>query len=221
MAAKNFRRGRIIPTALVMLAGVITVMAWPLVAGHLKDLEAQREFQAADDPLQAELVRAYLQHNMDRFASEAAGYWRDQDLYFDTTGATLCGPEQRAACDDLDYIAVNRDGTLVDPDNAFAPLQLQRLLDRITLYKTRNVDPRMAGVTTLTSPAWEDFAKACVERPSRTGQLVRMSRGVVQVSEGRAIALVTRMFCDRSGGTDVFNFERQGAKWIMVPRWYQ
>lgn len=221
MAAGSFRLGRIVRTVLVMLAGASAVIAWPLVAGHLRDLEDQRDFQVADDPLQAELVRGYLQHNMDRFSAEAAGYWRDQDLYFDTTGATLCGPEQRAGCDDLDYIAVNREGALVDPDNAFAPLQLQRLLDRITLYKTRNADPRVRGVTTLISPAWENFANACAERPTRTAQLVRMSRGVTQVSEGRAIVLAARVFCDRSGSTDVYNFERQGAGWILVPRWYQ
>ncbi|WP_411852341.1 hypothetical protein ACLB90_07535 [Stenotrophomonas sp. LGBM10] len=188
-------------------------MAWPLLTRHGHD--AGRSVRLVDDALQAELVRTYLAHVLRRSPQVIAGRPVDETLYFDTLSAAFCAIDAAGPCDAQEYLAVEREGALVDAADHRLPLALQQALDRQTQQRTYNHDPRLPGITRLDATAGTAFADACAASSARMGHLVRISRGVVHAPDGPALAMVLDRYCDRSGGMRVVRFHRQGALWVV------
>ena len=209
------------PTRVLVATGLFVLVSgaaviWPLVAHHVRQREELRSFQVADDSLQIDIVRAYLEHELHRPPLIVAGRKLEEVLYFDTKAAALCSLDHPTPCDQLEFLSAERDGALVDAADITMPVELQRLLDRITSLRTYNIDPRVTGVTTLGTTGPENLAEACAGHPSRQARLVRISRGAVSASDGRAIAMVLDRYCDNSGGMHVIKFHREGAKWVVT-----
>jgi hypothetical protein len=191
-------------------------MAWPLVAGHVRERDARRSVELADDALQADLVRTYLAHVLRRPPPVIAGRAVHEALYFDTLSAAFCAIDAAGPCDAQEYLAVERTDALVDATDHRLPLALQQALDRQTQIRTYNRDPHLPGVTRLDATADDAFVDACAVPSARMGHLIRISRGVVQAPDGPALAMVLDRYCDRSGGMRVVRFDRQGTRWVVA-----
>lgn len=210
----SIRPVRVLVIAGTILLATIVAMAWPLVVHHLHDRQVQRTFQLASDPVQADIVRTYLEHESKR--PPRVDF--DQELYFDRTSAALCSIDHPAPCDDYEFLSAARDGHLVDWADVTIPVALRRLLDRATLLRTHNEDPHVPGVPTVETSAGNPIAKACIgwQTSRRQPRLVRISRAAVHAPSGVAIALVLSRYCDDSGGMRVIEFRRQEGRWVVV-----
>ncbi len=211
-----------VTAALILLVAGITVV-WPLLTHHARKREELRSFQVADDPTQADIVRAYFEHELHRPPDAVvAGAPAGQPLYFDRKSAALCSLEHPIPCDRIEFLSAEREGALVDAADITVPLELQRLLDRIASQRTYNVDPHVAGVTTVATADQKEFVEACLRHPPgspghpEVPRLVRISRAAVHASHGQAIAMVLHRYCDRSSGISVVKFHRQGTKWAVA-----
>ncbi|WP_422509682.1 hypothetical protein [Stenotrophomonas sp. GZD-301] len=207
---------RVLGAACALVLVCAAAMAWPLVAGHVRDRDARRSVRLADEALQADLVRTYLAHVLRRPPQVIAGHAVHEALYFDTRAAAFCAVDAAGPCDAQEYLAVERTGALVDAADHRLPLALQQVLDRQTQIRTHNRDPHLPGVTRLDATADNAFAGACAVPSARMGHLIRISRGVVQAPDGPALAMVLDRYCDRSGGMRVVRFNRQGTRWAVA-----
>lgn len=201
--------------SMVLLFGLTCTVAvlWPLSSYQFDQWRQRSAYSSADDSLQWDLVRAYLRQELDRPTRER--------LYFDTKSAALCSLDQPAPCDRFELLSAEREGALVDRTNGLIPLELQRLLDRLALERTYNLDPRITGLNVLPNAEKGSFEAACkAARPPKELRLIRMSRAAVHSPSGRAAAMVQQRTCDDydSGSFFVVGFRRQEGGWKVVER---
>ena len=202
-------------SAMVLLLGVICTVAvvTPLLSYQFGQWRQLSTYSSADDSLQWDLVRAYLQHELDRAPQSR--------LYFDTKSAALCSLDMPEPCDRFELLSAEREGALVDRTDRSSPLELQRLLDRLALQRTYNFDPRIESITVLPNAEQGSFEAACkAARLPAQLRLIRMSRAAVHVPSGRAIAMVQQRFCGNYDSSSFFvvAFRRQEASWKVAER---
>ena len=205
-------RARSVVIMALLLGMTCTVaIVWPLLSYQFDQWRQRRAYSSADDSLQWDLVRAYLQQELDKSPRER--------LYFDTKSAALCSLDQPEPCDQFEFLTAGREGQLVDRTNRSIPLELQRLLDRLALERTYNLAPRMEGVSVLPKAELGSFEAACkAAPPPKKLRLIRMSRAAVHTPSGRAVAMVQRWSCGDYDNSSFFvvDFIRQDASWTVV-----
>lgn len=216
----------VIVTSAALALLVALVLVWPLLLGAWADFQreraAQREFVAASDAVQQAIVRSYLECEMRQppLCNPQTGACPKALLYFDSRSAVLASSDSGEPWDRYEYRVLNaeREGALVDRADTSAPVALQETLDKLTREVTRNANPLLPGVTYVDAAEKMPILGlpgSCgdVESP----KLVRMSRAVVQVSEGFAIALVAVAYCDASVAHHVAKFQQRDGVWVALP----
>lgn len=186
----------------------------PLLRHQVDDLAHRFDYATADDPLQRELVRAFLQQQL-RSTRELEGD-PQAPVYFDLRGAMLCSLEQPEPCGHHDPLSAERDGDLVDRADLLLPEAMQWRLDRETWKPSRNPDPQMPDVLLVDTSAVADGDAVCRQTGDRP--LHRMSRAVVDDRHRLAIAFTITSDCQQHGGSQVLVFRRVGDRWSAQSR---
>lgn len=186
----------------------------PLLRHQVDDLAHSFDYATADDPLQRELVRAFLQQQL-RSTRELEGN-PQAPVYFDLRGAMLCSLEQPEPCGHQDLLSAERDGDLVDRADLLLPEPMQWRLDREAWKPSRNPYPQMPGVRLVDSSVVADRDGVCRRTGDRT--LHRMSRAVVDDHRRLAIAFAITNGCQQHGGSRVLVFRRTGEQWSVQSR---
>lgn len=215
-SASAAHRMRAVPVLVIAAAIVLactTVLAWPLLEHRIERWKAERAIAVADDAMQWDIVRTYLQH------FHQHGPYRGASVYFDTKSPVLCSLDRPEPCEHFDIFSGAREDQLVDRTYTAVPLELQRRLDRMALARTYNPDPRLSNVQTLTDAEKGAFDRICRQAaPNESPILIRMTRAVVDNASGRALAMVRFRSC---GGYDntrqlVASFIRNGDSWNVA-----
>lgn len=204
----------------VAIAMVVSAaLVYPLAKGYWTELHARRlqgrDFVIANDSDQGAIVRSLLISEKEKPPlCGPFGNCPKEPIYFDRLSATLRSVDFDGIWATYEVRTVRPQGSLVNRGDNSLPLRLQELLDQITQGQTYNADPMLPGIVYVATP--QDLP--VLGEPDSCGasinpRLLRVSRAAVQESEGLALVLIARTFCDRSGSTEVAKLQRRGAEW--------
>ena len=180
----------------------------------------ERDFIAASESDQQLIVVSLLKSEMR--APLLCGPVRpcpDEPIYFDRRSAVLFSLDDPEPQDPYEPRLVQRQEypfhTWENPE----PLPLQQLLDRLVQTRIEHADPGLPGLIYVHQS--NDLPKLGLHgicTPRSNPRLLRISAAAVQQSQGLALVLVSRTFCDGSTGSIVVRLKRAGAEWLVVER---